>query len=58
MAEGDTSTLAPEILRQHDETRRRMGGLEEELRNAVGAVELRADQRTMVCSNPVLTNSF
>ena len=35
-----------------------MGEPEEELRKAVRALELRADQRTAVCSNPVVTNSF
>ena len=40
MAGGDRLTLAAEILRQHDETRRRMGEPEEEPRTAVGAVEL------------------
>ena len=56
--QGDRATLAAEILHQQDETRRRMGEPEEELRIAVGAVELRADQRTTVCSNSVLTDSF
>ena len=41
---GDKATPAAEILRQQDQTRRRMGEPEEELRTALGAVELRADQ--------------
>ena len=51
MAGGDKATLTAEILRQQDETWRRMGEPEEELRTTVGAVE------ATVCSNPVLTNS-
>ena len=46
MEGGDKATLAAETSRQQDETRRRMGEPEEELRTTVGAVELRANQRT------------
>ena len=58
MAGGDKATLAAEILRQQDETRRRMGEPKEELRTAVGTVELRANKRPTACSNSVLMNSF
>ena len=58
MGGGDRATLATEIIRQQVETRGRMGEPEEALRTAVGAVELRAYQRTTVCSNRALTNQF
>ena len=57
-AGGNRATVEAEILRQQDETWRRMGEREQELRTAVGAVKLRAHQRMMLCSNTDLNNSF